>query len=390
MTERYPDDATLLAIEQDGSTGVEYIPTGRSPYYLEFRKLVQRLLLATTRANDLRVYADGDLSVGVRPGRCAMHGQPIAFAGATQIAVDNNQITAVWLDDAGAVQTGTDGFPADRTRFVPLAEVTAAAGAIAQIDDRRGEAFLAVPDVAGMGLTATAAEIDQALAGIAATVDAAALSALTAGGDSAADGQHRHERFGHDADAEAALVLANDHGGAAANVALKFDLLAKLPGLVALGPDAASGWLRQRFLGDSYALVGVLPVSYARPGELTASVGDALIGAVPADGVVSDVILSVGGNIESDDAGDGVAAVAAVNGTPLTTTPPAITDAAGAGFRSTARGDGTPASVKTDGTEQVSRGDVLTVTLTRTANGTITSEVRDATVLVVIRPGGPE
>ncbi len=76
MSERYPDDATLLAMEQDAATGVQYIPTGQSPYYLHFRKLVHRLLLACGRANDLRVYQDGDLSVGVRPGRCQFLWQP--------------------------------------------------------------------------------------------------------------------------------------------------------------------------------------------------------------------------------------------------------------------------------------------------------------------------
>jgi hypothetical protein len=80
MSERYPDDAALLALESDAATGVEYIPTGRSPYYLEFRKLVQRLLLAAERANDLRVYQDGDLSIGVRPGRCLIQNAAVTFA----------------------------------------------------------------------------------------------------------------------------------------------------------------------------------------------------------------------------------------------------------------------------------------------------------------------
>ncbi len=67
MSERYPSDATLLALSQDDATGVEYIPTGRSPYYLEFRKMLYRLLRATERANDLRVHQDGDLTAGVPP-----------------------------------------------------------------------------------------------------------------------------------------------------------------------------------------------------------------------------------------------------------------------------------------------------------------------------------
>ena len=66
MAEVYPSDNELLNIESDSDTGVEYIPTGTSPYYLQFRKLLYRLLLSTKRANDLRVYDEGGLDVGVK------------------------------------------------------------------------------------------------------------------------------------------------------------------------------------------------------------------------------------------------------------------------------------------------------------------------------------
>jgi len=390
MTERYPDDAALLAIEQDDATGVEFIPTGRSPYYLEFRKMLQRLLLASGRANDLRVYEDGDLTVGVRPGRCVIKGQAISFAGSTQQALDNNQTTSIWLDQTGTLQVGTSGFPTDRTTFVPLAEVTTATGAITQIEDRRGEAFINVPDVAGLGLNATTAEIDQALAGINASVDVAALNLLTGGVHSDADSEHRHHLFQHDEDDQVQLRIANYNAGASANVALFFELTGKLPDVTALLPDTSTGWLQQRYLGQTYALVGALPVQFGHAGDLTATISDVLLGVVPCDGQVTDVILSVGGNIESDTSTDGLTATVSVNGVAVTTTDPQITDAHGSGFRCTDQGDGTAATVKADGTEQVSRGDVLTVTLTRTAGGTISSDARDVVVLVIVRPNGPE
>ena len=47
MAEVYPSDNALLNIQTDAETGVEYIPTGTAPYYLHFRKLLYRLLLAT-------------------------------------------------------------------------------------------------------------------------------------------------------------------------------------------------------------------------------------------------------------------------------------------------------------------------------------------------------
>jgi hypothetical protein len=336
------------------------------------------------------VYQDGAMTIGVRAGRCVMQGQPIAFAGQTQIALDNNQTIAVWLDDSGAIAVDAGGFPADRTRFVPLAEITTAAGAISTIDDRRGEALLNIPDVAGLGLTATVDQIDQALAGISATVDAAALNQLTGGPLASADTEHRHGQFRHDQDSEAALRLTNDSAGPAANMALYFELSSKLPDVTALLPDPATGWLRQRFAADAYALVGVVHLEAVHEGTLTASQIGRLLGAVPAAGEVTDVVISVGQNIVSDNAADGVAATVKVNGTAVTTTSPQITDAAGPGFRSTAQGDGTPATIKSDGTEQVARGDVLAVDLTRTVNGTVSSEAADLAVLVIIRAAGPE
>jgi hypothetical protein len=69
MAEAYPSDNELLNIQADSETGVEYIPTGTSPYYLHFRKLLYRLLLASRRANDLRVFDEGELDIGVKAGK---------------------------------------------------------------------------------------------------------------------------------------------------------------------------------------------------------------------------------------------------------------------------------------------------------------------------------
>ncbi len=390
MTERYPSEEQLLAIETDAATGVEMIPTGASPYYLHFRKLVQRMLLACTRSNDLRVYADGDLTFGVRPGSCVIGNDAVAFDGVTARAADNNVTTSVWLDDGGAIQTATDGFPADRTTHVPLAEIVTEAGAITALTDRRGRAFLFIPDVSTLGLSATVAEIDRALAGVDPTVTAAALGDLTAGSQSSADGLHRHDAMTHDVAGEASFTLANVNADAATNAVLRFSLPSRLPWTPSLAPDLDNGWLRQRRGADSYAMVGVVPVAFTHEGALTGSLTGKLLGVVPVDGVVSDVILSVGANIVSDNAGDGVAAVARVNATALTTAHPAITDAAGAGFRSTAQGHGAAAVVKSAGAERVTRGDVLTVDLARTAAGSISQEAADVVVMVVIRAAAPE
>ena len=166
MPELHPDDATLLALASDPATGVEYIPTGASPYYLAFRRMLHRLLRATERANDLRVYRVGELSVGVRPGRCVINAAPIDFAGAEPVAIPAGGETWLYLDAQGSLRTEASGFPTDRATFVPLARVVADSGAITEIEDRRGEAFLQTTGTSQLGLTATAEEINRALDGI--------------------------------------------------------------------------------------------------------------------------------------------------------------------------------------------------------------------------------
>ena len=389
MTERYPDDASLLAINQDPATGVEYIRTGQSPYYLAFRKLLYRLLRATERANDLRVYQDGDLTVGVRPGRASIQNAPIAFAGTTGMSLATDATHHVWLDNAGNVQTGTSGFPADRTTFVPLAEVTVGTGAIQTITDRRGEAFLATPALHALNIDADASQINQALDGISANVTASALSTLTAGGLSTADALHRHLGVYQTVAGEAAFELINDHGDAAANVAAKFSLPQSFPTDTFLLVNKANGFLQQRYDGVAYNLSGAVYPQFTYDGALGASINGRLLGAVPVAGKVTDVVLSAGGNIVSSDDADGIAATVKVNGVSVVATSPQLTDADGAGFVSTARNDGTAAAIKSDGTEQVARGDVLTVDITRTANGSVSAEPTDIAVLVVIAVDQP-
>jgi len=282
MTERYPDDAILLNIAQDPSTGVEYVPTGKTPYFLEFRRLVQRMLLATERANDLRVYQDGDLSVGIRPGKAFINGGPVDFPGATSITVNTDETTYVWLDDVGTPQVNPSGFPSDRTRAIPLAVVSSGSTAIESVVDHRGEAFLNQASLNSLGLTT---------------------------------------------------------------------------GIQSL-----------------------------HPGPVTTTVNGLLAGVVPFDGTVTDVVLSLGSNITSDNPVDGIVAVAKVNGVALTSTDPAISSSDGVGFTSTAQGAGVSAVVKADGSEQVTRGDIITADLIRSASGIVSNEATDAAVMVVIKP----
>ncbi len=390
MSERYPNDATLLALAADAATGVEYIPTGLSPYHLAFRKLVHRLAAAAQRANDLRVYQDGDLSIGVRPGRCFVGGEAHDFAGVTGAALESETTTHVWRDDEGELQTGDSGLPDDLTAFIPLAVVETGSAAITGITDLRGEVFLAAPSLAALNLTVDADTINAALDGANASVTAAALNALTAGQTSTADARHRHLQVYQDADEEVYFRLYNFNDGPDTNVALVFSLPDVLLDDTVLLPNRGNGFLSQRYFNTPYNLVGTVHAAYTHGGDLSATQTGKLVGVVPISGVVSAVILSVATNIVSTTGTDGITAVVKVNGTAVTSTDPKITSAAGTGFRSTAQGHGTASVVKTDGTQNVQRGDVLTVDLTRTAAGSVSVEAANVVVLVVIRAGSPE
>ncbi|MEX1017513.1 MAG: hypothetical protein WDZ31_12290 [Phycisphaeraceae bacterium] len=390
MNERYPDDASLLALTQDETTGVPYIPTGASPYHLLFRRMLHRLLRASERANDLRVYQDGDLSVGVRPGRCFVADQAVTFEGAQAITLDASATTWLWLDDQGDVQTSDAGLPANRGTFIPLARVDTGAATIESVTDLRGEAMLASVSAGALGITATADEINQALDGIDATVTAMALNFLCDGPSSTADALHRHLQTYQSVDGEAAFRIINASSSEQASVALRLSLPSHTAGDTRLELDADTGWLRQRqATGPSYYLLGTVHEQYRHAGTLAASATGRLLGVAPIAGEVIDVVLSVGDNLQTDDNDDNLRARVKVNGVDLCTSDPTITVADGAGFRSTAQGAGDSAVLKDDGTQMVACGDLLTLDLLRTADGSVSAEASDVVVLLVIRALGP-
>ncbi|MCC6681766.1 MAG: hypothetical protein IT445_12765 [Phycisphaeraceae bacterium] len=390
MSERYPTDAELLSLTEDAATGVEYIATGRSPYHLEFRRMLQRLLLACGRANDLRVYQDGDLSIGARGGRCTIAGQAWMFAGAAQQVVTASQTNYVYLDSSGTLIINTSGFPADRSTFMPLAEVVTTAAAITQITDCRSEAIFASPSAAAIGLTASVDEINQAVDGISANVTALNLNKLCAGPTTPADTLHQHLQVLQDVDGEATFEFINDSDDLAANIAVRWSLPMLMAADAKLLVNTDTGFLRQSYDGEVHDLLGSVHAQCAFEGQITASQSAKLVGVVPVSGQVTDVILSLGTNMQSSNGTDGLTATAKVNDVSLCSTNPALCSSDGTSFRCTNQGDGVAAVVKSDGTQQVQRGDVLTLDLTRTAAGSVSVEAANAVVLIVIRNDRPE
>ena len=106
MGEVYPPDNTLLSLQVDNETGVSYITTGQSPYYLQFRKMLHRLLLSLKRGNDLRVYDEGVLNVGVKPGKFWLGTQLINYIGSTyNTLADDKSSIYLYLDSNGNLVT---------------------------------------------------------------------------------------------------------------------------------------------------------------------------------------------------------------------------------------------------------------------------------------------
>jgi len=145
MAEVYPSDAALNALSSDTETGVEYITTGQAPYYTNWRKAMQRHLLASKRANDLRVFDEGSLDVGVKAGKYFTGTAYGSYSGSTGNTLTDNTTNYLYLNSAGALTVNTTGYPSDRVNHIRLATVTTASGEITAITDDRGYSFISPP-----------------------------------------------------------------------------------------------------------------------------------------------------------------------------------------------------------------------------------------------------
>jgi hypothetical protein len=167
MAEVYPSDNTLLNMQSDSETGVEYIPSGTSPYYLQFRKLLYRLLLATKRANDLRVCDEGGLDICVKSGEFWLGTELINYAGSSgNTLADDKQNIYVYLDAGGNLVTNEyNSFPdMATTPHIRLAVVTTSEGDIESIvDSRVGHNFVTPYGAGGVKKTIEAHIGDEAL-----------------------------------------------------------------------------------------------------------------------------------------------------------------------------------------------------------------------------------
>jgi len=152
MSEVYPSDNSLLNLESDSETGVEYIPTGQSPYYLQFRKLLYRLLLATKLSNDLRVYDEGGLDVGVKSGKFWLGTELVSYEGSSgNTLADDKEHIYIYLNSSGNLVTNEySSFPDMATMpHIRLAVVTTSDGDVDSIIDSRAGHNFVMPYEAG-------------------------------------------------------------------------------------------------------------------------------------------------------------------------------------------------------------------------------------------------
>jgi hypothetical protein len=152
MAEVYPSDNELLNIQSDSETGVEYIPTGTSPYYLQFRKLLYRLLLGTRRANDLRVYDEGGLDIGVKEGKFWLGTELVSYDGSSGNTLEDDKANIyIYLDSSGNLVTNEcSNFPdMATTPHIRLAVVSTSDSDITSITDSRIGHNFVMPYAAG-------------------------------------------------------------------------------------------------------------------------------------------------------------------------------------------------------------------------------------------------
>lgn len=160
MPTTYPDlaydpltlvDAEAFDGETDAATGLSHIAVGsnassETPLVLQRRRYERRLFELLRPQADLMVVAEKTAGeIGVWPGIYRLGGEDLSFDGATGLSVTESSV--VYIDDEGEVQIVAlaTGWPEDATTYIPLAEVTVAAGVVTAIADRRNLVALAAP-----------------------------------------------------------------------------------------------------------------------------------------------------------------------------------------------------------------------------------------------------
>ncbi len=149
--------ADALGATTDSRTDLVYPAIGESTYYTTMYRLIHRLLAVAGAANSFRLYKDGNLTCGVRPGRCCRGTTTYNFLGVSGQTLTNDAVNYLWLQvDAGvlALHVNTTGLPNPATTpnlplgtiAVGTASLAAATGqySVDDITDYRGQALFSL------------------------------------------------------------------------------------------------------------------------------------------------------------------------------------------------------------------------------------------------------
>jgi hypothetical protein len=139
----YPDNADIVAALR--TLGLEWIKEGKQPWSEDAWEVLWSLVNAFRWAASLGVYiADADATTfNVRGGSYLFGGEVKTYVPGAAINPTDNDVTYVWMDPDGTVDTAVDGTGWPATDHIKLAEVTVdSEGIITAITDLRGKGFL--------------------------------------------------------------------------------------------------------------------------------------------------------------------------------------------------------------------------------------------------------
>jgi hypothetical protein len=139
----YPTNAAIIAKLR--SLGLEWLKEGKQPWSEDAWEVLWSLVNFIEWAGSLGVYiADANATTfNVRGGSYCFGGQVKTYVPGDAIDPANNDVTYVWMEPDGTVDSGIDGDGWPATDHIKLAEVTVDSdGIITAVTDLRGQGFL--------------------------------------------------------------------------------------------------------------------------------------------------------------------------------------------------------------------------------------------------------
>lgn len=163
-SEAWPATATIEALNgtTDSKTGINYIPNGAGPatsppLTVQEDRLLNRLRDILDIVTDLRFRRESipGLTYGVNPGSYTLGGTHKTYSGATGQTLTNNATNYIYLNSSNALTVSTSSFPADKTSYMPIAEVVCSGGDVTSVTDRRSTALFVIPTATSTSDTGT-------------------------------------------------------------------------------------------------------------------------------------------------------------------------------------------------------------------------------------------